>query len=135
MADQAVDAGDVFFYTGGRAPQHVVNVIIDESVKEIDDEAFFNNRNLRSVEFHDGVERIGEWAFCGCPLLSQIKLPGVRLIIAGAFLSCTGLEDVEFGDRLETIGFQAFFNCISLRSITIPYITSIGKWAFSDFLL
>jgi len=82
------------------------------------------------VEFHDGVERIGEWAFCGCPLLSQIKLPGVRLIIAGAFRSCTGLEDVEFGDRLETIGFQAFFNCISLRSITIPSIRTIGEGAF-----
>jgi hypothetical protein len=129
MADQVID-DDVFVYTGGRAPQHVVNVIIDKSITSIDDEAFYDNPNLRSIEFHDGVERIGKWAFCSCPLLRRIKLPGVRLIIAGAFLSCTGLEDVEFGDRLETIGFQAFFNCISLRSITIPSIRTIGEGAF-----
>jgi hypothetical protein len=88
MADQAVDAGDIFVYTGGRAPQHVINVIIDKSVKEIDRQAFYNNRNLRSVECHDGVERIGRHAFCSCPLLRQIKLPGVKLIEQGAFSNC-----------------------------------------------
>jgi hypothetical protein len=31
MADHAV-GDDMFVYTGGRAPQHVVNAIIDESV-------------------------------------------------------------------------------------------------------
>jgi hypothetical protein len=46
-----------------------------------------------------------------------------------------GMKDVEFGNKMETVEYCAFFNCISLRSITIPYITSIGKWAFSDFLL
>jgi len=45
------------------------------------------------------------------------------------------MKDVEFGNKMETVEYCAFFNCISLRSITIPYITSIGKWAFSDFLL
>ncbi len=48
MADHAA-GDDIFVYTGGRAPQHVVNAIVDESVDEIDDEAFRNNRNLRSV--------------------------------------------------------------------------------------
>jgi hypothetical protein len=132
MADQAVDAGDVFFYTGGRAPQHVINVIIDKSVKEIDDEAFFNNPNLRSVEFHDGVERIGKWAFCECPLLSQIKLSGVKLIEQGAFSNCRGLEDVDFGDKLVTIGVRVLFNCTSLRSITMPSVRAIGEGAFGN---
>ena len=89
MADQAVDDGDdVFIFMGGRAPQHVINAIIDESVKEIDDEAFMNNPNLRSVEFHVGVEKIRTRAFNNCPLLRRIKLPGVKFIEERAFLVC-----------------------------------------------
>eukprot|EP00985_Skeletonema_marinoi_P016774 scaffold9060_cov108-Skeletonema_marinoi.AAC.1 len=103
MADQAVE-DDIFVYTGGRAPQHVVNVIIDESVSEIDDMAFYDNRNLRCVNCHEGVKRIGREAFFRCPLLRQINLLGVKLIEAKAFYECRGLEDVEFGDVLETIG-------------------------------
>ena len=53
MADHAA-GDDIFVYTGGRAPQHVVNAIIDESVEEIDDGAFRNNPNLKSVVCHDG---------------------------------------------------------------------------------
>ena len=46
MADHAA-GDDLFVYTGGRAPQHVVNAIIDESVDEIDDTAFYNNPNAQ----------------------------------------------------------------------------------------
>ena len=44
MADHAAGE-DIFVYTGGVAPQHVVNAIIDESVEEIDDNAFDDNPN------------------------------------------------------------------------------------------
>jgi hypothetical protein len=131
MADQAVDDSDVFFYMGGRAPQHVMNVIIDESVTSIDDEAFYSNPNLRSVQFHAGVKRIGRLAFYNCPLLRQIKLPGVKLIEEGAFDSCSGLEDVDC-KKLETIDFCGFQHCTSLRNIMIPSVRTIRTWAFSE---
>ncbi len=131
MADQVID-DDVFVYTGGRAPQHVVNVIIDKSVKVIDDEAFFNNRNLRSVEFHAGVERIGRNSFCWCISLRRLKLLGVRVIHAGAFYNCSSLEDAEFGDELEKVGPEAFAHCNSLQSITMPSVRTIGEGAFSN---
>ena len=35
MADHVAAGDDIFVYTGGQAPQHVVNAIIDESVKEM----------------------------------------------------------------------------------------------------
>ena len=60
MADHAA-GDDIFVFTGGRAPQHVVNAIIDESVEEIDEWAFRNNRNLRSVVCHDRLLKVGVW--------------------------------------------------------------------------
>ncbi len=57
MADNAEDDsdGDIFVYRGGRAPQHVTHVIIDLSVDEIEDNAFFNCQHLVKVETHDGI--------------------------------------------------------------------------------
>ena len=129
MADQAVE-DDIFVYTGGRAPQHVVNVIIDESVSEIAVMAFYDNRNLRCVNCHEGVKRIGREAFFRCPLLRQINLLGVKLIEAKAFYECRGLEDVEFGDVLETIGDGAFNQCIFSSCITFQSVRSIGNACF-----
>jgi len=65
MNHQVVDNEDRFVYMGGKAPQHVINAIIHESVKEIDEHAFaiyegcLDNHNLRSVIFHAGVEKVG----------------------------------------------------------------------------
>ena len=90
MADHA--AGDnIFVYTGGRAPQHVVNAIIDESVEEIDDNAFYNNEHLQSVVCHDGLLRVGKWAFYNCRSLQRVKMPGANIIEEGAFHSCEDL--------------------------------------------
>src|SRR6056300_223051 len=104
MADHAA-GDDIFVYTGGRAPQHVVNAIIDESVEEIDEDAFYNNHNLRSVVCHDRVLKVGRWAFRGCRSLSlkRINLPKVKTIGQGAFMN-SGIEELEFGEDLETIG-------------------------------
>ena len=75
MADHADDDVDnnniIYIYTGGRVPQHLKNIIthaiIDKSVREIDDEAFYNCPNLLDVKGHDGVETVRKWVFCSCP--------------------------------------------------------------------
>jgi hypothetical protein len=131
MADHAAGDGDIFVYTGGRAPQHVVNAIIDESVEEIDDEAFANNPNLRSVVCHDRVLKVGEWVFYDCSSLQRVKMSGVKIIEDGAFYSCKNLKDAEFGDKLETVGDLAFNNCTSLQRVKLPKVKTIGASAFS----
>ena len=99
MADHAA-GDDIFVYTGGIAPQHVVNAIIDESVEEIDNDAFRNNHNLKSVVCHDGLLKVGKQAFQSCSSLQHIKMPGVKIIEDCAFSGCNSLVDVEF-DKLE----------------------------------
>ena len=133
MADHAAGDGDnIFVYTGGRAPQHhVVNAIIDESVDEIDDEAFRYNRNLRSVVCHAGLLKVGICAFYMCPSLQRIKMPGVKIIEKFAFYYCRSLTNVEF-DKLETVGHHAFTSCTSLQRIKIPKVKTIGQLAFSS---
>jgi hypothetical protein len=120
--------------TGGEqvVPDDVRRVRIDKSIKIIPREAFRFRSSLICVEFHDGVEIIGGWAFHSCNHLRRLKSLGVKVIEEGAFFDCSGLTDLEFGDKLETIGPGVFVNCTLLRSVTMPSVRTIGKWAFSN---
>jgi len=151
MADHAIE-DDIFVYMGGRAPQHVVNVIIDESVSEIDEHAFGRCPHLQTVAFHDGVLRVKKCAFTPCPNLRQIIMPGVEVIETHAFASCHRLRfvvmpsvrvleekafhhcySVEVLDlpMLEETSFRTFEGCRSLRRITMPSsIKTIGGGTF-----
>ena len=127
MADHQAEEGDVYVYTGGQAPDHITHAIIDKSVNEIDDEAFFGNTNLRSVKTHDGLERIGGWAFDGCTSLTDIDLRSVKIIGFAAFRG-SGLTEADC-DNLEVVGAMAFQFCIALRRISMPHAKIIGRWA------
>jgi len=134
MAEAQAD-DEIFVYTGGVqvVPRNVRRVRIDKSVKIIPANAFEHRHNLIDVEFHDGIEMIGEWAFnCCYSLCGPIRLLGVKIIGNGAFYNCVDLEDIEFGDMLETLGSFAFHNCRSLRSLTMPSVRSIDRGAFID---
>eukprot|EP00985_Skeletonema_marinoi_P008898 scaffold4071_cov136-Skeletonema_marinoi.AAC.2 len=130
MADQA-DAVEFFVYTGGRAPQHIINACISLSIDDIPDYAFNQCTRLVDVTFHDGVITIGKWAFPGCCSLQTIKLPGAKILRSNAFYNCTGLTEVEFGDKLETIGLGAFYKCTSLRKLSIKSVKIIESGAFN----
>ena len=134
MADDARgDDDEIFVYMGGnqQVPNGVRRARIHKSVKIVRANAFENRRRLIYVEFHDGIEIIEEFAFCGCFLLSgAIKLLGVKIIKDSAFDYCYGVTDVEFGDRLETIEMRAFHYCTSLTKIRMPTVRTIGRAAF-----
>eukprot|EP00985_Skeletonema_marinoi_P000791 scaffold297_cov104-Skeletonema_marinoi.AAC.1 len=131
MAEE--DDGEMFVYTGGDqvVPDDVRRVRIDKSVKIIPQRAFDGREHLLHVEFHDGIEEIGKWAFIRCILLRSVKLLGVKIIGEGAFSFC-GLTDVEFGVELETLGACALLNCTSLTSLTMPSVKLIRRLAFSN---
>ena len=130
---QGDDDDDIFVYMGGdqEVPAGVRRARIHKEVKIVRARAFQNRRNLIYIEFHDGVEIIGEEAFGGCwSLKAAIKLQGIKIIKAGAFAG-SGLTDVEFGDKLETIEEQAFRSCYSLRKIRISSVRTVGGRAFA----
>jgi len=129
------DGGDdVFVYMGGEqeVPRDVKHVIIDRSVNIIPERAFYERRQLVSVEMHDGVEIIEMNALYSCRRLKSIKLLGVREIEREAFYDCRELTDVEFGIELERIGDCAFRYCESLQNIIMPSVRTIEAVAFED---
>ena len=135
MMEAAQEADDeVFLYMGGnqQVPDGVRRARIHISVKIVRANAFRDRRRLISVEFHDDVEIIEEWAFCDCCSLKSIKLLGIRIIKEGAFNYCTGLTDVEFGDKLETIEHCAFFFCKAMTKIRMPSVRTVGRLVFSN---
>ena len=130
------DNDNVFVYMGGFVPLHlrdtITHIRIHKSVKIIQTfGAFLECGRLVSIEMHDGLEVIGQYAFRGCTSLRGIKLSGVRVIEERAFYECTALEDVEFGNKLETIGTTAFADT-ALRRIKLLKVMVIGDFAFAN---
>mmetsp|Transcript_24254 Transcript_24254/g.34710 ORF Transcript_24254/g.34710 Transcript_24254/m.34710 type:complete len:314 (-) Transcript_24254:59-1000(-) len=127
----ADDDSEFFIFIIGReVPDNVTHVRIHESVPAIPRLAFFRPSRLKSVIFHNDVERVGFAAFMNSYHLRNIKLPGVKIIDGEAFKS-TRLTYIEC-DKVETIGESAFSYCESLKKISLPRIRSIGRYAFYD---
>ena len=89
-------------------------------------------KNVTSVLFNDGLQKIGVLAFYNCTSLESINLPStVTEIGTSAFRYCSDLHEVIFNNGLQTIGNSAFGNCKSLQSITLPStVTEICYRAF-----
>ena len=117
--------------------QQIREVVIENGVTSIGDDAFWNCSNLATVTFAEDSQlaTIGISAFSECSGLTSIEIPAsVTSIGESAFNECTDLESVTFAEvsQLESIGNYAFLCCSNLTSITIPAsVTSIGGSAFS----
>ena len=120
---------------------NIVEVICDENVTKVEEEAFACFSCLRRVVML-GVEVVEYRAFdscealthveCGkleiikfqafgnCTSLGNIDLPSARIVEGNAFNYCRALTDVKFGSDLEIIEGAAFYDCPSLERITIP---------------
>ena len=92
------------------------------SVTSIGEYAFYNCKDLTSVNIPNSVTAIESSAFESCSSLASITIPNsVTTIGDEVFISCTGLTSVTIGKGVTTIGDGAFFNCPSLESIIIEY--------------
>ena len=125
------DDNNIFVYRGGRAPQYVTHAIIDPSVKIIDNEAFYENPLLTSVDFHNGITKIGLWAFCDTSLSGRVALPCVKDVDNGAFSGCALITEMDLPDA-ERLGASAFTKCRSLRQIKMPSVKAIDYNVFYD---
>ena len=133
----------------------ITQVIIPESVTEIDDLAFYACRLLESVTIPNSVTKIGGSAFHSCSALQNIEIPnsvteiGYHAFevctslqsakIPGSitqmgdlvFSHCTSLQNVEIKNGITWLPAGTFYHCTSLRSITIP--NSVKKIDSSAF--
>ncbi len=99
-------------------------VTLANSVKVIEEAAFANSPNLKSITM-SGVTTIGESAFSGCGFVS-VEIPdNVTSIGDRAYALCYSLESVDIGDGVEVIGDSAFVSCSKLSSLNIGESVSV----------
>ena len=100
----------------------LTSVNIPNSVTAIEPSAFESCSSLASITIPNSVTTIGDEVFSGCTGLTSVTIPNsVTTIGDEVFISCTGLTSVTIGKGVTTIGDGAFFNCPSLESIIIEY--------------
>lgn len=80
----------------------------------------------------EGVEKIGNFAFCDCWDLKKVVIPmSVKSIGCDAFVSCWRLKKVIIPESVEEIRNYAFSYCNNLREVVIPEsVKRIGHYAF-----
>ena len=102
-------------------------------VISIDEKAFSNMDNLKSVELPPTIEIIGKDAFECSVGLNHVIIPVGNLteISSGAFYR-TGLVDIQIPSSIKVIGNSAFASCYDLTTVTFNGdITTIGNSAFA----
>ncbi|MBP0958565.1 MAG: leucine-rich repeat domain-containing protein [Oscillospiraceae bacterium] len=155
--DGAIPAVTNSFLPWNAERHNIVDIIIEDGVKSIAEDCFYQFEVLKEVSIPESVKYIGEGAFFKCGKLERVTLPSslksiesntfsgcyslrgivipasVTEIKSSAFTYCTDLETVKFlGDDLEVIDSVAFVGC-AFKELEIPYgVKRIKEGAFME---
>ena len=116
------------------APAAAGEIIIPNSVTNIEEGAFLYCTNLTSITISNKVTKIGIRAFGGCSNLIAISFPFCVVSIGDyAFALCSKLASITLPNSVVGIGNYAFRNCYNLVSITLgESLTNVGNLIFEN---
>ncbi len=151
----SVTAIGAFAFKGTNAGGHLTGVVIPNTVKTIEHDAFWLQKNMGNVTIPNSVTTIGDYAFCWCANMTSVTIPnsvtslgrdafaecfklasvtigtGITKIDESCFYDCEKLATVTIPDNVKTIVSHAFGNCITLNTVTLGSgVTSIGSAVF-----
>ncbi len=99
-------------------------VLLPSTIVKIDDYAFRDCPKLKSIEFSDGLQSIGDYAFCRDTALSgDLIIPDtVTYMGNSAFSDCGRLDKVHLSDSLsnKTDDGRGWFAGTEVKEINIP---------------
>lgn len=113
-------------------PPAVEKFSIPEGTVTIGNSAFIGCSMLSELNIPETVTAIGDDAFYECSALTKFTLPNsLKSIGKRAFSGLKNLKEIELGNSLETIDMYAFQQCSALKAIVLPAtLKSIGMNAF-----
>ena len=95
--------------------------IIPEGVEIIGEMAFRGKKALKNVIIANSVKEIEHDAFYDCDELDNIYVPaGVKVVRSYAFAECDKLKKVTFAGTPEKVGRHTFDDCDQLHDIIVP---------------
>ncbi|KAK8893013.1 hypothetical protein M9Y10_030270 [Tritrichomonas musculus] len=112
----------------------IKSITIPDSVKIINDGAFYHCQNLKTVELGNLTESIGYSAFSGTNITS-IKIPKTVIEIGIAcFYKCSKLSQVDFEEESNLAKILSFaFSETSISTISIPKsVKKIDDYCFMN---
>ncbi|MBO5289242.1 MAG: leucine-rich repeat domain-containing protein [Spirochaetales bacterium] len=113
-------------------PSATEEVKICEKIESIGRYAFFNCKNLTSLEIPDSVTKVSGSAFIGCKKLETLII-GDGLTLLKKLPIIPSLKLIRIGKDIKKINDNVFFDCCILKNITIgDCVTSIGNNAFEE---
>ena len=87
---------------------------------------------VENIIINEGVRSIGDNAFTSCSALTSVTIPAsVTSIGKSAFKNCTSLTSITIPSSVTDISHFAFINCSKLATVTINGNPYIGFDAFS----
>lgn len=115
----------------------LTNVTIPNTVKTIDEYAYFECFSLSKFKFESGsqITKISNFMLSYCSSLTSIELPTALTEIAAASLARAGLNRVTIPKSVTKIGAFAFKECSSLSEVNFEnesMLNEIGKEAFTS---
>ena len=121
-------------YSGDVSEPLILSEIDGVRITSIGDNAFENNKSMKTLIIPDNITAIGAWAFRNCTGLTSLSLPdSIVSIGSAAFYGCESLTSAAIPDGIKLINWNLFCGCGSLQSVTIPEsVESIDAYAFKN---
>lgn len=99
----------------------LTNVVIPETVKQVDPAVFQNCTKLVSVKLPTGLAEIDQYMFANCISLQYVDMPdSITKINIYAFHNCTSLTSLALPKNLSSLSVGCFDKCINLQHVVVP---------------
>lgn len=99
----------------------LTNVVIPDTVQQVDPAVFQNCTKLVSVKLPNGITEIDQYLFANCISLQHVDMPdSITKINIYAFHNCTSLTSLALPKNLSSLSVGCFDKCINLQHVVVP---------------